>query len=72
MTSATPADAAMALRAEMRERLHNALEAMVKRLAPDLTGLDPAALAAILSIELVRIVEGVQDEGLRRLAEYSL
>ena len=72
MTSATPADAAMALRAEMRERLACALEAMVKRLAPALVGLPPESLAALLTVELVRLVETVQDEGLRRLAEYSL
>jgi len=31
--------------------------------------LDPDSLAAILTVQLVRLVEGVHDEGLRQLAE---
>jgi len=38
---------------------------------PNLAGLDCDALATILCVELVRVVEGVQDEGLQRLAELA-
>lgn len=66
-----PADTAETLRNEQRERLGNAIEATVKRLAPALAALDPESLAALLSVELVRCVESVQGEHLRRLAELA-
>jgi hypothetical protein len=39
---------------------------------PNLAGLDSDSPAAILAVELVRIVEGVQDEWLHRLAELAV
>lgn len=71
MTAPHPIDAATMLRSEQRERLAQALEALVTRLAPDLARLDVDSLAAILSVELVRVVEGVQAEALHELAEIA-
>ena len=68
-TASTPLESATTLRAEMRERTAQAIEAMLKRLAPHLAGLDPDTLATVLCVELVRLVGGVQDEGLRQIAE---
>ena len=72
MTSATsPLDSSTTLRAEMRERLQCALEAMTKRLAPDLARLAPDDMAAVLAVELTRLVDAVEAEHLHRLAELA-
>ena len=39
---------------------------------PNLAGLDADSPASILCVELVRLVDGVQDEGLLQLAELTM
>ena len=70
-TAHTPIETASQLRSEMRERTGQAIEAMLKRLGPSLARLDAESLAAILTCELVRVVEHVEHEHLSRLAELA-
>lgn len=70
-TAHTPLETASQLRSEMRERTQQAVEALVKRLGPSLERLDVDSLAALLTVELVRVVEGVEHEHLGRLAEIA-
>ena len=67
----SPLDTATQLRSEMRQRTQQAIEALLKRLAPDLERLEADDLAAILTVELVRCVEDAQGEALRELAELA-
>ena len=71
MTATSPIESASQLRSEMRQRTQQAIEALLKRLAPDLERLEADDLAVVLTCELVRVVEHVQDEGLQRLAEIA-
>ena len=71
MSATSPIESASQLRAEMRERTAQAVEALVKRIGPHLVALDADSMAQVLTCELVRVVEHVEHEHLARLAEIA-
>lgn len=66
-----PIDAAAMLRSEMRERLACSVEAMLTYLRPTIPGLTVEATVALMSMELLHVVETVNGEHLGRLAELA-